>query len=81
MVKCPDCSKEIIGKECASCGKDTPQESIFCMHCGEKAEGDSEDIFDEDDNDIDFKDRVLCPDGTCTGIIIDGKCCECGKRG
>jgi hypothetical protein len=22
---------------------------------------------------------VLCPDGTCTGIIVDGKCTECGK--
>ena len=27
----------------------------------------------------DFDDRILCSDGTCTGIIIDGKCSECGK--
>ena len=81
MIKCTECEKEIAGKECAGCGKDTPQESIFCMYCGEKVEGDSEDTFNEDDSDIDFKDRELCSDGTCTGIIIDGKCCECGKRG
>jgi len=31
-----------------------------------------EEVFDLDD-------RVLCPDGNCTGIIIDGKCTECGK--
>ncbi|MFC1494828.1 hypothetical protein ACFL6W_06085 [Thermodesulfobacteriota bacterium] len=79
MIKCPECSKEIVGKECPKCGEDTPQESIFCMCCGEKVEEDSEDTFNEDDSDIDFKDRVLCSDGACTGIIIDGKCCECGK--
>lgn len=28
---------------------------------------------------FDMDDRVLCPDGTCTGIIVDGKCSECGK--
>lgn len=80
MIKCPECSKEIIGKECTNCGKDTPQESVFCMHCGEKVEGDSKGIFNGDDNDFDFKNRVLCTDGACTGIIIDGKCCECGKK-
>jgi glutamate dehydrogenase/leucine dehydrogenase len=24
-------------------------------------------------------DRILCPDGTCTGIIEDGRCSECGR--
>jgi hypothetical protein len=28
---------------------------------------------------MDLEDRILCPDGNCTGIIIDGKCSECGK--
>jgi len=32
-----------------------------------------EDVFDPEN-------RILCPDGTCTGIIIDGKCTECGKQ-
>lgn len=81
MIKCTECSKEIVGKECAGCGKDTPHESVFCMHCGEKVEGDAGNILDENESDMDFKDRVLCFDGSCTGIIIDGKCCECGKRG
>jgi hypothetical protein len=34
----------------------------------------------EDEGDFDFENRVLCPDGTCTGIIVDGKCTECGKK-
>lgn len=29
--------------------------------------------------DFDPENRILCPDGTCTGIIVDGKCTECGK--
>jgi hypothetical protein len=36
------------------------------------AAGDGEDGLDLDS-------RVLCPDGNCTGIIVDGKCSECGK--
>jgi hypothetical protein len=34
----------------------------------------------EDDGELDLENRVLCPDGTCTGIIVDGKCTECGRR-
>jgi hypothetical protein len=33
----------------------------------------------DDDSELDLENRVLCPDGTCTGIIIDGKCTECGR--
>ena len=79
MIKCPECSKEIAGKECPGCGKDTPHESVFCMYCGEKFEKDPEESFYDDDSGFDLEDRVLCPDGSCTGIIIDGKCVECGK--
>jgi hypothetical protein len=32
-----------------------------------------------DQEDFDLEDRILCPDGTCTGIIVNGKCTECGK--
>jgi hypothetical protein len=34
---------------------------------------------DEDDA-FDIENRVLCPDGTCTGIIVNGRCIECGKK-
>jgi hypothetical protein len=48
------------------------------MNCGISFEERSEQITEED-NGFDFENRILCSDGTCTGIIIDGKCIECGK--
>jgi hypothetical protein len=48
------------------------------MGCGEPFENDREEEIDRE-NGFDLEDRILCPDGTCTGIIIDGKCSECGK--
>lgn len=78
-MECPHCHEEISGKTCSHCQKSIPQESLFCMYCGqawrEEAVGASEqgDPFDLDS-------RVLCPDGTCTGIIVNGVCTECGKR-
>jgi hypothetical protein len=49
------------------------------MECGCALETKSPD-FKEEDGGFDLENRVLCPDGTCTGIIIDGKCIECGKK-
>jgi hypothetical protein len=77
-MKCPHCNQEISGKVCPECGSDTPLESLYCMNCGISLEEEQEEGI-EKDNGFDFENRVLCPDGTCTGIIIDGKCVECGK--
>jgi hypothetical protein len=49
------------------------------MECGASLAEVSADLGN-DDSDFDFENRVLCPDGTCTGIIVDGKCTECGKQ-
>ena len=36
----------------------------------------------EFDDAFDLESRVLCPDGTCIGVIgADGRCKECGARG
>ena len=48
------------------------------MGCGAKLEDRSEKVT-QDDRDFDPEKRILCPDGTCTGIIINGKCIECGR--
>jgi hypothetical protein len=48
------------------------------MDCGGNLEEETEETI-EQDNGFDLEDRVLCSDGACTGIIIDGKCSECGK--
>lgn len=77
-MKCPHCNQEINGKVCPRCGSDTPSESRYCMNCGISLEKNAEENIEEDEG-FDFENRILCPDGTCTGIIIDGKCVECGK--
>ena len=79
-MKCPNCEKEIAGKACPDCGSTMPEEAKYCMECGSllvEYEDDANSAEFEDD--LDFENRVLCPDGTCTGIIVDGKCTECGK--
>ena len=76
-MKCPNCEKDIPGITCPQCGSVSPEEAKFCMECGVSLV-EEEDTF-EDDNGFDPGDRVLCPDGTCTGIMVDGRCSECGR--
>ena len=77
-MKCPHCEKEIPGSTCPECGTMNLEEANYCMKCGSSLEQDVGDII-EDDNGFDLEDRVLCPDGTCTGIMINAKCTGCGK--
>lgn len=79
IIKCPECNHEIEGIDCPECGESTPKVSVYCINCGKNLEGDAPGVVEEDDDIVDFDDRVLCSDGTCTGIIIEGKCSECGK--
>jgi predicted amidophosphoribosyltransferase len=76
-MECPNCHQKISGKECSSCNKEIPEESLYCMYCG--ADLEMKVASSRDEEDFDFENRILCPDGTCTGIIVDGKCTECGK--
>jgi DNA-directed RNA polymerase subunit RPC12/RpoP len=83
-MKCPYCEKEIPGITCPDCGAVTPEEAQYCMKCGSLLTDHSEDRPEETDSweneeSLDMDDRVLCPDGTCTGIIVDGRCTECGE--
>ncbi len=78
-MKCPHCGEEISGPACSQCGAVAPEGANFCMECGASLEETAE-VLNEDDSDFDFENRTLCPDGTCTGIIVDGKCTECGQK-
>lgn len=73
-MQCPHCSEEIPDKVCPECDAAVPVPSRYCMMCGAEFE---EQQSDRDD-DLDIENRILCPDGTCTGIIVDGRCTECG---
>lgn len=77
-MECPFCHKEIPGKHCARCGALVPAESAYCMDCGASLEAAAAEEPGPDD-DLDLENRVLCPDGSCTGIIVDGRCSECGR--
>ncbi len=78
IMECPHCHEEIPGRECAECGTTVPLESLYCMNCGIELEEEAEDTTAQEDA-FDLEDRILCADGACTGIIVEGKCTECGK--
>ncbi|RLB79144.1 MAG: hypothetical protein DRH15_09350 [Deltaproteobacteria bacterium] len=77
-MKCPICKEEIPGTECEECGRMNPEEARFCMYCGTLLHREGPDTEEPDDA-FDIESRILCPDGTCTGIIVNGKCTECGR--
>ncbi len=84
-MKCPHCDQEIPGTPCPGCESTVPEGADYCMKCGLNLSQSHEGVAgenggSEEDNGFDLEDRVLCPDGTCTGIVIDGKCTECGKE-
>jgi uncharacterized membrane protein YvbJ len=78
-MKCPHCEKEIPGKTCPDCGATTPGEARYCMECGSPLDYSEKAASAGEEENPDFENRILCPDGTCTGIIVDGICTECGK--
>jgi len=49
------------------------------MECGAQFGVENSEIGGRTEEEFDLDDRVLCPDGTCTGIMIDGKCSDCGR--
>jgi DNA-directed RNA polymerase subunit RPC12/RpoP len=78
-MECPHCHQELLISKCPHCGSDIPMKSRYCMNCGVNLEERLEDIINADDDVFDPENRILCPDGTCTGIIVNGKCIECGR--
>jgi len=64
---------------CTKCEKSIPEESRYCLHCGFYLLGAEAPITD--DSDPDWDNRVLCSDGSCIGIVVDGKCTTCGLAG
>jgi hypothetical protein len=83
-MKCPHCEKELSDSLCPECGEGVLDGTNHCMMCGAPlAEGlvhvAEEDGFIDDHDEFDLDNRVLCSDGSCTGIVVGGKCTECGR--
>jgi hypothetical protein len=66
---------------CTACGAELPLDARYCMQCGILLLEEANPVESTEDRaeGLDLDNRILCPDGTCTGIIIDGKCSECGR--
>jgi hypothetical protein len=62
---------------CPKCNQTIPEISRYCLHCGVFLNPPEQQQTEEER--IDWENRVLCSDGTCT--IADGKCSVCGKPG
>ncbi len=61
---------------CKKCNLPIPEISRYCLHCGVFIKPAEE---QEEQDQIDWDNRVLCSDGTCIGTIVDGKCTVCAK--
>ena len=93
FMKCPHCNEEIQGVTCPACKKTIPEESRYCLYCGNEIKDEGSRVDDQVDaghgendtgvqekDDFDLENRIPCSDGTCIGIIVNGKCNICGKR-
>ena len=79
-MECPHCGESLPSKTCPDCRENVPEDSRYCMMCGSPFEEEGQTFSEDDAEGLDLDNRVLCPDGTCTGIIENGRCTECGKR-
>ena len=78
-MKCPYCEKDLPGVLCEACGSTTPEGGDFCMACGASLSEEMNGVG-VDDSGFELDDRIPCSDGNCIGIIVDGRCTECGKK-
>ena len=78
-MECPYCHEALPSKTCPNCGEEVPEESRYCLSCGAAFAQDDMSHASDDEEGLDLENRILCPDGTCTGIIENGRCTVCGK--
>lgn len=78
-MQCPYCHETLPSKTCPNCGEEVPEESRYCLACGAAFEQADTPPVSDDEEGLDLENRILCPDGTCTGIIENGRCTVCGK--
>ncbi len=70
-MECPVCKAKLASRRCNLCLRESPSEAVYCMFCGA--------LLEETEGELDLEERILCPDGNCTGIIENGRCTVCGR--
>ena len=76
---CKECGKEYEGSLAAAALPEN-EESSAAENSFEEEDPSPDDMSPEAVEQDDWKNRVLCSDGNCIGVIgPDGRCKECGK--
>ncbi len=65
---------------CYKCNESIPDISRYCLHCGVLLDPQAAETPNNQDCSeiVDWENRILCSDGSCTGTIEAGKCTHCG---
>ena len=78
--RCKECGKLYAGPLPEAIAVVEEEERIADENQEVPAEAIENNTMEESPGDDDWKDRLLCSDGNCIGVIgPDGKCKECGK--
>jgi hypothetical protein len=73
---CDKCGEAVESVNCNSCGNVILRLGSYCYLCGSVIVA----KVDDDEEQGDFSDRILCSDGTCIGVVNEeGICKVCGK--
>ena len=80
MVTCEACGHELESRTCKKCQGHNPKDARFCCYCGEPMPAPSIEGGEIGEDPYDVKNRILCSDENCIGIINEhGVCTECGR--
>ncbi len=73
---CEKCGSDFESVTCGSCGQTIVRLGPFCYLCGNSIVS----RVENEEEETDFADRILCSDGTCIGVVNEeGICKVCGK--
>ncbi len=73
---CEKCGSGIESITCNQCGNMIMKLGPFCYLCGKEC---TVPVGKDEDDTVDFTERLLCSDGACIGVIEKGVCKLCGK--